>query len=48
MKLFLDNAFVINLTKHPMLYRRSEHIEIIFHFKREQVNLEKKNTCIIM
>lgn len=37
-KLFVDNKSVIDLTKHPVAYERSKHIETRFHFLREQVN----------
>jgi len=40
MKLFIDNKYVIDLTKHSVAHGRS-NIETPFHFLRDQVNNDK-------
>ncbi|RDX92640.1 hypothetical protein CR513_25197, partial [Mucuna pruriens] len=37
MTLLIDNKSTIDLTKHPIAYGRSKHIETRFHFLRDQV-----------
>lgn len=37
MKLWIDNQSAISLAKHPALHGRSKHIELRYHFIREQV-----------
>ncbi|XP_058747163.1 secreted RxLR effector protein 161-like [Vicia villosa] len=37
MKLMIDNKSVISLAKNPVLHERSKHIDIKFHFLRNQV-----------
>ena len=34
----IDNKSAINLAKHPTLHGRSKHIELRFHYIREQVS----------
>jgi len=36
--LMIDNKSAINLAKHPTLHGRSKHIELRFHYIREQVS----------
>ena len=36
--LLIDNKSAINLAKHPTLHGRSKHIELRFHYIREQVS----------
>lgn len=38
--LFIDNKSSINLANNPILHGMSKHIEVKFHFLREQVNKE--------
>lgn len=40
-KLQIDNKPTINVAKNPVLHDRSRHIEVRFHFLREQVNQGK-------
>jgi hypothetical protein len=37
-KLRIDNVSAINLAKNPIAHGRSKHIELRFHYLREQVN----------
>ncbi|MCI13275.1 putative copia-type polyprotein, partial [Trifolium medium] len=37
----VDNMSAINLAKNPIVHGRSKHIEMKFHYLREQVNNEK-------
>jgi hypothetical protein len=37
-KLMIDNVSAINLAKNPIAHGRSKHIELRFHYLREQVN----------
>jgi len=39
--LFVDNKSAIDLAKHPSAHGKSKHIEMMFHFLREQVNDKK-------
>lgn len=41
MRLLVDNKSTIDLAKHPIAHGRSNHIEIRFHFLRDQVNKDK-------
>lgn len=41
MKLKVDKKSAINLAKHPISHGRSKHIEIKYHFLRDQVNKRK-------
>lgn len=41
MKLFFDNKSVINLENHLLCRGRSKHIEMRYHFLRDQVNKGK-------
>ncbi|MCI24002.1 cationic amino acid transporter 1-like, partial [Trifolium medium] len=34
----VDNVSAINLAKNPIAHGRSKHIELRFHYLREQVN----------
>jgi hypothetical protein len=34
----IDNMFAINLAKNPVAHERSKHIEMRFHYLREQAN----------
>ena len=38
LKLFVDNVSAISLAKNPVSHGRSKHIEVRFHFLREQVH----------
>ncbi|MEX5523447.1 Ty1/Copia family ribonuclease HI, partial [Bacillus cereus] len=38
MELMVDNISAISLAKNPISHGRSKHIEVRFHFLREQVN----------
>ncbi|KHN37347.1 Copia protein, partial [Glycine soja] len=38
MKLRVDNRSAIDLAKHPIAHGRSKHIEVKYHFLRDQVN----------
>ena len=40
-RLLIDNKSTIDLAKHPVTHGRSKHIEIKFHFLRDQVSKEK-------
>ena len=49
MKLFCDNQSVIHLSKNPMFYSRSKHIDIKYHWIRDvlesnQLKVEKIHT----
>ncbi|GKU93614.1 hypothetical protein SLEP1_g7191 [Rubroshorea leprosula] len=37
MKIFVDNVSVIDLAKNPITHGRSKHIDVRFHFLRDQV-----------
>ena len=37
----IDNVSAIRLAKNPVSHGRSKHIEVRFHFLREQVNKGK-------
>jgi hypothetical protein len=41
MRLKVDNKSAIDLAKHPIAHGRSKHIEIKYHFLRDQVAKEK-------
>jgi hypothetical protein len=41
MTLLIDNKSAINLAKNPIAHGRSKHIEIRFHYIREQVSKGK-------
>ena len=36
-KIYVDNVFAINLAKNPVFHQRSKHIDIRYHFLRDQV-----------
>jgi len=38
MELLIDNKYEIDMTKHLVAHGRTKHIEIRFHFLRDQVN----------
>ncbi|GAU25658.1 hypothetical protein TSUD_265850 [Trifolium subterraneum] len=40
-KLLVDNKYAIDLANHPMSHGRSKHIEMRYHFLKDQVNREK-------
>ena len=40
--LVVDNILAINLAKYPITHGRSKHIELWFHFLRDQVNKIKE------
>lgn len=40
-KFFMDNQSAIRLVKNPVLHKRSKHIDIRYHFVREQFKEEK-------
>lgn len=40
-KLFIDNKLIIDLTNHSTSHGRSEHINIKYHFLKDQVNKNK-------
>lgn len=39
----IDNMFAINLAKNPITHGRTKHIEMRFHYLREQVAETKMN-----
>ena len=41
MKLRIDNKSAIDLAKHPIAHGRNKHIEVKYHFLRDQVNKNK-------
>jgi len=47
-KIYVDNVFAINLAKNPGFHQRSKHIDIRYHFLRDQVgkNMIKLEYCI--
>jgi len=46
-KIYVDNVFAINLAKNPTFHQRSKHIDIRYHFLRDQVgkNIIKLEYC---
>jgi len=46
-KIYVDNVFAINLAKNPVFHQRSKHIDIRYHFLRDQVrkNMIKLEYC---
>ena len=36
-KIYVDNVSAINLAKNPVFHQRSKHIDIRYHFLRDQV-----------
>jgi len=46
-KIYVDNVSTINLAKNPFLHQRSKHIDIRYHFLRDQVekNMIKLEYC---
>ena len=42
--MFCDNTSAINLSKNPVQYSKSKHIEIQYHFIRDLV--EEKIVCL--
>ena len=47
-KIYVDNVSAINLAKNPIFHQRSKHIDIQYHFLRDQVgkNMIKLEYCI--
>ncbi|RDY02153.1 Copia protein, partial [Mucuna pruriens] len=43
-KILIDNRLTISLAKHPIAHGRSKHIEIKFHFLRDQLELKYCST----
>ena len=41
MKLRIDNKSAIDLAKHPITHGHNKHIEVKYHFLRDQVNKNK-------
>lgn len=41
---YCDNLSALQLTNNPMLHARSKHIEIDYHYVKEQVALTKLHT----
>jgi len=46
-KIYVDNVFAINLEKNPVFHQTSKHIDIRYHFLRDQVgkNMIKLEYC---
>ena len=46
-KIYVDNVSTINLAKNPVFHQRSKHIDIRYHFLRDQVgkNMIKFEYC---
>jgi len=46
-KIYVDNVYAINLAKNPVFHQRSKHIDIRYHFLRDQVgkNMIKLEYC---
>ena len=46
-KIYVDNVSAINLAKNPLFHQRSKHIDIRYHFLRDQVgkNMIKLKYC---
>jgi len=46
-KIYVDNVSAINLAKNPIFHQRSKHIDIRYHFLRDQVekNMIKLEYC---
>jgi len=46
-KIYVDNVYAINLAKNPVFHQRSKHIDIWYHFLRDQVgkNMIKLEYC---
>ena len=46
-KIYVDNVSAINLAKNPIFHHRSKHIDIRYHFLRDQVgkNMIKLEYC---
>lgn len=44
-KIFCDNRSTIHLSKNPQFHNRTKHIDIKFHFVREQI--EKRNIEVL-
>jgi len=46
-KIYVDNVSAINLAKNPGFHQRSKHIDIRYHFLRDQVgkNMIKLEYC---
>ena len=46
-KIYVDNDSAINLAKNPVFHQRSKHIDIRYHFLRDQVgkNMIKLEYC---
>ncbi|KAD5961638.1 hypothetical protein E3N88_13111 [Mikania micrantha] len=40
-EIYCDNTSTINLSKNPVMHRRTKHIEVRYHFLRELVNKEE-------
>jgi hypothetical protein len=40
-QIYLDNKSVIELAKNPINYERNKHIDVKYHFIREQVKKKK-------
>jgi len=47
-KIYVDNVSSINLVENPIFHQRSKHIDIRYHFLRDQVekNMIKLEYCI--
>ena len=43
LNLHVDNKSVIDLAKHPIAHGKSKHINIKYHFIRDQMNKKKIN-----
>lgn len=39
--IYYDNSSAINISKNPVLYSKTNHISIKFHFLREKVNVKE-------